>query len=303
MTDLLKWAVIAVVLSGCQSLQFLGGIESLPASAVKGDQQLIIELLRPADSSKLEAQADPDLKAVLQDCREPYAAAAGPITSILVSSVGKFLFDAWVERQRASLERYKKLAAPAAYSETAFVSPVFEQTRCIVLVRETVDRDAAGLETGRSSGLVVVLHAERHVGKDGMRAFTFTPRYVKASNSVAFVAKDTPTLAIAISMSLKGIAKQTNGLPSIVQIGETVSSVEGIAVGPQSQAVCRKRACPSSSFLSIPPLNAGTTALTISVAERGSLPTANLETADLELKALKDALGPAIRDALKEYYK
>lgn len=303
MKDLLKWAVIAVVLSGCQSLQFLGGIESLPASAVKGDQQLIVELLRPTDSSRLDAHADPDLKAVLQDCKQSYAAAAGPITSILVSSVGKFLFDAWVERERASLERYRKLEAPAAYSETSFVSPAFEQTRCIVLVRETVNRDAAGLETGRSNGLLVVLRAERHVGKDGMRAFTFTPRYVKASNSVAFVAKDTPTLAIAISMSLKGIAKQTNGLPNVIQIGEAVSSVEGIAVGSQSQVSCRARACPSSGFLSIPPLDAGTTALTISVAERGSLPTANLEIADLELKALKDAMGPAIRDALKEYYK
>ncbi len=303
MKKTIAWIAAAIALSGCQSLQYLGGIEGLPNTSVKGDQELTIELLRPADSSRLEPGADPELRKALEECKNAYVAAAGPIASILISAAGQFLFDAWVERERAQLELYKKLATPPAYSQTSFVSSIFDQTRCIVLIRETVARDAAGHETGRSAGLVMVLYGERYVGKDGARAFTFTPRYVKANNAVAFVAKETPTLSTAVSMSLKGIVKQTNGLPNVVQVGETVLSVEGIEVGPQSAAACRTRRCAASGFLAIPPSEAGATALTISIAERGSLPTDNLATADLELKALKDALGPGIHDALKEYFK
>src|SRR6185437_14595583 len=216
MKKTIAWIAVAIALASCQSLQYLGGIEGLPNTGVKGDQKLTIELLRPVDSSRLEARADPQLKEALGECKATFAAAAGVVTSILVSAAGQFLFDMWVERERAQLELYKKLATPPAYSQTSFVSSIFDQTRCIVLARETVSRDAAGRETGSSLGLVIVLYGERYTGKDGMRAFTFTPRYVKASNAVAFVAKETPTLSVAVSMSLKGIVKQSSGLPNVV---------------------------------------------------------------------------------------
>lgn len=238
-------------------------------------------------------------------------AAAG---AAILAAGGKLLFDLYMDAKIRKNEELKN-AAQASYSEKIVLSDVdLKKAKCALIVRDAIKNGDSKKENvsnnkARALGLVILIKLEN---KD--QAFVMYPLYVKANNAVA-VTKEGENkegenrayaeINISIAASTKGIGKQESGVPGLFPVGQGVFSMANIPLGliepSDSYLWCNgTKACPTSDLIVYP--NRAPASITFMVSESGKVGF-DVDQYIIELKAIKEAMGPAIKEALTEHLK
>jgi len=167
------------------------------------------------------------------------------------------------------------------------------------------------------------------VKQDYGDAFTYRPVYVNVKNTVALTkagksekteSGDTESnkrgednkdehakASIAVAMSLKAINAQGGTLPKLSPIGEGVTSIPSVEMKQDNANSCvnnnKVDICRETDLMPYPITgsnqNVDFVSLTFAVTETGVVGF-DIDQAISENKAIKEALGPAISDSLKE---
>lgn len=295
-------AAMLVVLSGCGTTNF----QKSEYSGVKENKLALVLIQGGATNADLKAlmpvfQADKNLLAKLdEDCGVGSDAmiAAVPEAAGLIASIGKLIVDLFMDAQVRELEGLKK-AAQASYSDRKLVSSAaLRRQNCALAVRyKDGDKDY---------GLAALVRLAKQPDD---RSFVVEPVYVRAKNAVAVTEKPSEankqaTMAVAIGVSVKAVAKQKTNVPTLQAVGEGVVTVAKVEVGPRGAAAgcLPKTRCPSSDLIPYPEAGNDVASLTLSIAEAGKI-NVDFDQSIAELKAIKEALGPALKDTLKEALK
>lgn len=272
----------------------------------------------PADTSdtiKNYIEESPHLMTIINDrCNTqvdtgPVPQVAGAAAAIIAAG-GKLLFDLYMDAQIRKVDELKK-SAQASYSEKIALSAgELKKARCALIIRDTVkikekEGDIVDGKT-RALGFLALIWLENKEG----RAFIMSPLYVVAKNAVARTKegdKNDPTaINISIAVSTKGIGKQeSTGVPGLFPVGEGVFSMANIPIDSNnpsdSNIWCnKKKPCPKSDLVVYP--DEGPVSVSFVVSETGKIGY-DVDQYITELKAVKEAMGPAVKDALKESLK
>lgn len=253
---------------------------------------------------------------------KPFALTIGAIAA----PVGKLLFDWMLDNKRRKLEGLKK-AAQTQYSAKLILSNApLSNFRCAVLVRYKeklpTESDLPTPETKEQVGLVGVIQliskpdssatqTEREEAEPPS-AFVLKPIYVRAESAAVVTARpgkkegsEKPAqIDAAIALSVKAIGQNVSGLPGLVTVGEGVVSVPNIPLGHVGKVtLCQENCEPESAtdtsdLIPYPPAKA-VTSVTMSITETGHVGI-NFDQRTAELKAVQEALGPALKDSIKE---
>lgn len=261
-------------------------------------------------------ELDPKFKEYVEkSCSKPstteLAAAAVPI----VSAVGKLVFDLQMQNQIKKVEALKR-ASEASYSAHVVLSgTALAKSSCVALIRS--------LDKGSPSGSVLILKltdaADYTDNNDNSPAdpsnsspsiepprgvaFNFRPVYVHVWHAAAVTRQvSLPVIGMSIAISIKSLGKQQNGLPALGSVGEAVVSIPKVSIGNIALgSSCENATCPRSEPI---PLVASKdlAVLSIAVSEKGDLGFEPDEAVN-ELKAIQEAIGPAISSAIDEKFK
>jgi len=128
--------------------------------------------------------------------------------------------------------------------------------------------------------------------------------FVKATNAVAVTGREPPEMTVAIAVAVKSLFDSPTNGKTLVANGQSVVSVK-VPVAQKANAgykvfSCKPPDCAVSDLIANP--SGAPFALSISVAETGNLGKIDLDIAAAELKAIADALGPAISTAITTHY-
>lgn len=246
---------------------------------------------------------DKELKDLLdtRSCRlrgqKALPAAAIPV----IIAAGKLAFDLYMDAQIRKQEQIKK-AAQSSYSERLIVSGEdLRKHSCLLLFRGLTDKTA---------DLVAVLQ----LISTSSKAFQIQPLYIRARNAVAVTGEGesgkAPSINISIAVSVKALVSKPLGVTSLYPIGEGAVSVPNVEIGPEAHAyICTpasaneltKPVCPTSDLVAYPEGDAPSS-ITVAVTETGNVGM-DLDQNTAELRAIKEALGPVMKDTLKELVK
>lgn len=301
-----------VMLSGCSHIS-VSNFQKSEYSGVKGNKVALIFIEPKVKYADLIATSpvisgDKDLQSVLVNTCEVLAPTpevkilgAPPVVALIAPIVGKLLFDMFMDNQVRQLEGLKK-AAQGAYSEKQLISGAdLKRQRCALVVRYK--------EGEKDYGLVALV---KLVKQSDDRSFVVEPAYVRAKNAVVVTEKpseaDKPatpaTIGIAVGVSIKAITKQKYNLLGLQQVGEGVVSVPGLALGPDSKPVkCdAKSKCSTSDLIPYPGTGKEVVSVAVSVAEVGKI-SVDFDQSIAEIKAIKEAIGPVLKDTIKDLIK
>ncbi|MEM6999968.1 MAG: hypothetical protein AAF529_04235 [Pseudomonadota bacterium] len=230
----------------------------------------------------------------------PEPTAEDAVSSVvlpLLTTFGKFVFDRIQDRKIAKLNALKK-AAQKSYSDRLFVnSAELAGANCLALVR-TGAKGSAEFSLGLIAGL-------RHVyaGVGGMNAFYIQPSWVRAIDSVARTSRPKKdgkakiNLSVAVALQSVGLSRDS-GTPVLAAVGSSAASVPNVEM--EGQAKCDNKPCAKSDL--VPHLTEGSVgSLAVSVVESGQIPI-DFDARIAEITAIKEAFGPAIKDALAEKF-
>lgn len=284
--------VALLALSGCSTLDALTFQKSEHSGVSNQQVNLIFDLKQPIFSSdeKLEKliYADGQLYAAIQaTCGRQLSASIAPVFAPLFVSLGKLLFDLAAAGRMNNLEGIKK-AAQVSYSGTlvADINGLINSP-CVLILRHGIDDTVPGF--------VALLKFKDESG----RAFVIEPIYVRARNAVAVTSQDNRGLALAIAVSIKSVIKRPSGT-SLIPTGQGVVSIPKITIGPDGSSYQCTTRCPRSDLIPYPadrPVS-----LTVAVTETGVVGF-DVDLAMSETKAVKEAIGPALAEVLKESLK
>lgn len=298
-------AVLASLLAGCSSFSLIGFQKAEESGVKKGDVN--VYLLNGVPDPAMEPMAalirsDPSLEpAMAAACPippPPDARPAVPPAAVgLIAATGKLLFDLYMDEKLREIAALKAAASPPAYGARAILpAPKLRAATCAMLVRNDKGAD--------KPGLVALFQLHRD---DAQTAFWMTPVYVSARSSVAVTApgndkERAPLVQLAFAASTKGVGKTDSGLLSVFPVGEGSVAVARVPLGTASAPRCAKGDKCGTSDLIAYPSGDGIASFSLTVAEIGDVGV-DLDVATAELKAVKEAIGPALRDAIKEHYK
>ncbi|MFS0757465.1 hypothetical protein ABC383_22550 [Noviherbaspirillum sp. 1P10PC] len=259
---------------------------------------------------------DPKFKASVEKaCSKPSTTELAPAVVPIVSTLGKLVFDLQMQNQIKKIEALKR-ASEASYSaHVVLSSDALAKNSCVALIRS--------LDKGFPSGSVVILkltdagdnienndnaaaaagNASQNTVPPRRVAFNFEPVYVRVWHAAA-VTRETssPAIGMSIAISIKSIGKQQNGLPVAASVGEAVVSIPKVQISSNVLgSICENATCPRSE--PIPLLAPQSLAiLSVAVSEKGDLGFEPEEAVN-ELKAIQEAMGPAISSAIQEKFK
>ncbi|WP_373018669.1 hypothetical protein [Thiomicrorhabdus sp.] len=298
-----------LLLSGCNNFY---GFKKSDYSGIK-DSQVDSELIGSNRNFNLLDSSDEFLTKLQENCLDDSQIAdiqkkSGFIAPILATAI-KYTFDSYIDEKTKEIEEIKK-AAVRTYSSTILLnSSDLSEGKCIQIIRHK----------DKSTGFIALLKIE-HIPKTSNApnnkqqavlkdSWYFKPIYVKANNSVAWASEKIdpdkpapPKIKVSIAMSLKAIKEESNGWKSLQPVGQSVVSIPyKLVIGKSSTAKCIKNDenCNKSDLIATYPDPNKSISLTISVTETG---VTGIDT-DLrisELKALKAAFGPVIKDTIKD---
>ncbi len=223
----------------------------------------------------------------------------------LASALGKFLFDQYMDNKSEDLKDLKG-AAQQTYSQRIILSSEeLKESKCAFLVRSKGD-------TPGFISVVKFIPHQSNLDKSTAKpetGFSFKVIYTKAFNTIAITKKTVDAdykaqINTSVAISIKAIGIDDFGLPRTLPVGEGVVTVKKIVLDPSGDAkedkYCEKD-CEESEL--IPYLKDGKIiSVTMSVTETGNIGI-NFDKKLSEAKAIRDALGPAIKSTLENYLK
>lgn len=284
-----------------------------PGTVVVGLLPGVLRAASSPDSGALIAvfRSDPAREALLiSECGFPRSPPPGPRPEAapplvpIIAALGQLLFNLYIDSQMRALETLKRAAKPDPYTARLFLNADdFRNAKCLAIVRfDEPKKPGDNPSPGLIAVLKMTLVPEYRAGTDG---FVFKPIYIRAWDTLAATAKpesasDWARIDVAAAISVKQVAKTSVGDLTVMAQSEGLARVGGVAVGPSAPASCEK-GCPSSDLFAYPTRNA-TISLSVSVAEIGKVGF-DIDAATAELKAIRDAIGPAINKGLEIYYK
>lgn len=216
----------------------------------------------------------------------------GAVT-VLLPILAKYGFDAALQALDRNVDELRKRASPEAYGGRIFLAPG-DQVSCIVVVRKA-KQDVKNSDEGRQSeprGPLTLVLKLRERGK----AWIVEPIYAGANTAIAITKPgkggDPAKIKLAGVVAARGIDAGKHE----VELGSF--SVSNLTLDGNN-------ACPGQckkTDLILRPSSSHWASLTITVAELGDVGIP-IDAALAELKAFREAMGPALRDVLKEELK
>ncbi len=244
-----------------------------------------------------------DLKNVLYErgCRLSGTTVVPPAAIPVIIAAGKLVFDLYMDTQLRKQEELKK-AAQSSYSERLIVSgEVFKKYDCALIFRGLTD------STNHFVALIQFVSTSE-------KAFQIQPLYIRVGSAVAVTSEGesgkSPSINVSFGISVKALAAHPLGVASLYPIGEGAVSVPNVEIGPKGKAyVCipanatppAKPVCPTSELVAYPEGKLPAS-ITFSITETGNVGI-DLDQNTAELRAIKEAVGPVIKDTLKELVK
>lgn len=288
--------VTITLLSGCQNLS-LQNFDKSPYSMTYNNKSEVT--LHNGENDWENAPAlkkyianNPELQtAISKSCTNP-SVALNPVLIPIATSVGKLLFDLQIDKKTKDIEKIKK-AAQVTYSNRIIMpSEDFRKYSCATMYRYN--------ESDSKIGFISALRID-----DKNDGFTITPIYVRANNTAAITKRPmegkSAKINVSIAASIKSIGGKKHDLPTLTAIGEGVTTVHDIDVGPTASAHC-STGCESTDILPYIADDKRTISVTLAITETGKIGI-DLDEKLSESKAIKEALGPALKETLKEYLK
>jgi hypothetical protein len=224
--------------------------------------------------------------------------AAVPLDAIFLPVFVKLAFDLFVDARIRSVEELKAKAEPRAYGATIFVEGKdLHEKKCLFIARTR--------ENNAAPNFLALLQIESR----GEQAFTLLPVYVKAATAVAVASKESPQMIAAFAVAIKAVgstqAKDAAGasLPTLILVGQGSTSIAGIEIGDQAKPHCVDvdKPCARTDLIARPPANSKNVTVSVAVAEVGKTGI-DTDAAIAQLKAVKEAIGPALSERIKVGY-
>jgi len=226
--------------------------------------------------------------------------------SYLVVGAIKMGFDLYMDKKMARLERTKKAAQRPYSANILLPSYKLNNCNCAVFIRKTEEEKKENKQTkGKNGDLGLVVLAKINSLGNG---FSFQPIYVKAYNSIAITNEnqklqdnEKPHIDLSIGFSVKAIGTQASKLPGLYPVGEAAVSVNELNIGKDSKASTCDGECPASDLIPFASDDNSAVSVTMSIVETGDVGI-NFDQKKAELLAIKEALGPAMKDAFLKYF-
>lgn len=294
----------------CCTLTMLGGCNHLtvknfnksPLSAVSGNKVSVISQINlnainnPVEKKLLEdyLKGNAELQQELKNaCSDGGQKMVAPAMVPIVTALGKLMFDLQMDKNTKELEKLKK-AANSSYSHRVILtSAEFKAHECAIVYRYNPKTS--------EMGFLAVLDYIKYGNSFGIK-----PTYVVAHNTTAITKKpvsdkDFAEINTSIAVSIKAIGQKENGLPKLTSIGQGVVSVKNVELSKEGTNFC-KDGCESSDLVPYLPLDSEFVSVTFAVTESGKIGV-DLDEKIAEYKAIKEAVGPALKETLTEYLK
>jgi hypothetical protein len=303
--------IIAFALSGCATT-----LNNFEKSEISGTKNNKIALALINNESNLGTANEPIGSFVEKDAAlknliskecpisQPRIVKMPPAAIPIAAALGKLAFDSYLDSQIKAAESLKK-SALSTYSERVIIeNGGMAGYSCAIFARYNITNNI------KSPGLIALIKIN-HVSDS---SFTISPRYIKAYNAAAVTKKAAASsqseIGVSIAISTKSIGRQQSGVKGLFATGEGVFSIPKITIGDAAKPfVCpdltdpsqSNKSCPASDLVVYDSAN-GPISLTIAATEAGSIGV-DIDSDIAEYKAIKEAIGPAIKDSLKEYLK
>jgi hypothetical protein len=246
-------------------------------------------------------ESDPDDVAEFIESECGAQKVIAPAIVALISSVGKLLFDLYVDKQIKATEDLKK-AAQRSYSARSFTTvDELKKSRCIAILRQS-----AGDATSSSPDTGLIAIARLKPMGESSTGFVLTPVFVKANSAVAVTARPAanngqsaaPLISLTLAISIKTLGlRQHTGSPQLVSIGEGVVTIPKVEIGIDGEPMTCNKNCPTSDLIPYPADASQPVSITIAVTESGHLGI-DLDERAAQIKAIKESLGPAISEGI-----
>ncbi|MCW8932092.1 MAG: hypothetical protein OQL19_17905 [Gammaproteobacteria bacterium] len=302
MNKLLLIGCSFVLIGGCNHLT-VKNFDKSPLSAVTGNKVSVItqidinEIKDPGERKLLEEYLKDNSefeKALTKACTvggQKVMIAPGIVP--IATAFGKLMFDLQMDKNTKELEKLKK-AANSSYSQRVILmSGEFKSHECALVYRYNPKTN--------KMGFIVVLDYIKYGNSFGIK-----PTYVVAHNTTAITKKsdsdkELAKINLSIAVSLKAIGSEKNGLPKLTSVGEGVVSVKNIELSEVGSNGCNE-SCDSSDLIPYLPSDSDYISITYGVTESGKIGV-DLDERIAEYKAIKEAIGPALKETLIEYLK
>lgn len=213
----------------------------------------------------------------------------------VVSAFAKLGFDLYMDKQARQLKEVKK-ATQKTYSARLFATrEEFSKGKYLALVRYRNNKE------NMEPGFILVCELINQSDKTGV--FTMKPVYATAFNSVAITAKADARVSYTAALSLKAAHVNKQKLYEIVEVGKGVVSFKGLEMSSKDMGnYCSGGQCSESDLIAAPVETLDRLSITLSVTETGNMKI-DFDKREAELKAVKEAVGPTLKDFVGEVLK
>lgn len=306
-TYLVLCMITAIGLVGCRGFGLQGFESDDSSGARKGTTALYYSAARPTKStgsslgSLLEGHPgmsfDPTAKAAIAAQCQQGGTEVAPLLLALLPSIGKLALDLYLDGELRALEDLKR-ASEATYSaRIPLPRALLQPDNCLILVR---------LVEGEKlpAAVVIVKLLDAAAASSGSSfarpdALAYKPVYIRVRKAAAVTkAAETPRITVSLALTLKAIAKHPQAdVPVLASLGESAVTIPDLDIGELGKSRCGDGGCPLSEPIPLP-TNSGTLVLSLAVAEKGHIGI-NFDVSSNELKAIREAIGPALKDGLK----
>jgi hypothetical protein len=293
----------AATLSGCANWWAVQQFQPSPLGGhTKGTLSMAMFPASAADLSALDAQTDSETAVAVRRHCAARPTATGPqplggVLPVLLGTLAKSAVQVWLDGQVRRAEAIATAATASTGLTVALDPQDVKMARCLVVMRTS--QVAAGEATAPPDLSMVLRVLPSALPQADASALRVQPVYVRLRRSAA-VPRDEPQpkMRVSVALVLRAFAQPRDGLTRLAVVGEAVVQIADVALGPHGAAQCADCNCPTSELLPLP-LARGPISLSIAIAEQGRTGL-DVKAVSSDLKALRDAMGPAIGDAVKD---
>lgn len=287
----------------CSCFVACGTIDTKSLTTPAQSNHVDFMVLFGTDADEIPDYLSADVKSIISTkCLAAPVAAPAPAAGVspylvpFLAELGKYLFDRNQDKKLKSIADLKKASQSSYSGRQILPAGALSNASCLLLTRYSKENKQTNI------GLTAVVKLEQIKGK----AFTAMPIYLDASNAVVYTKKTqgegeekkAANINVSIGIVLKAIGKQDNGLPALLPVGESATSVANVVLEDNDNNSCdTERACNSTDLIAITAAGDEPVSLTMSITETGKTGI-DFDQKTAEVTAIKAAFGPVIKDQL-----